>query len=249
MEVKAYLDQNKYVDEFDPKSYLGSAFCDPVVFTEELKRLVKFYAQFPDNKLQVLDYAGGPSLLHMIPAAPKASEIIFTDFLDGNLGEVKNWLERKSGAFDWTSAIEHCLMLEGQTPDKAKIKQRETDLREKIRAVIHCDLTASKIIEDGYEGPYDVINCTGLMDTICSTKEQFKDGIKNLGALIKKGGHLIINTDDLESYLVAPTRFDTPLAIEDEDIEEAYTEAGFNIVSLDTYITLDEYTLTIGQKK
>ncbi len=250
MDLKtAYLDQDKYVDEFDPKGYLNSEFCDPVTFTEELKHLVEFYSVFRDNQLAVLDYAGGPSLLHVIPAISKASKIVLADYLQGNRDEVEKWRDCKPDTFDWKPAIEHCLILEGQTPQKAIVHQREALLREKLQAVVYCDLTADKIIEEGYEGPYDVINCTGLLDAICKTKQQFRDSIKKLGAMLKKGGHLVINTDDTEQYSVASTTFNTPLYIEDEDLEEAYAEAGFNIICLETYITFDEYTLTIGQKK
>ena len=73
-----YLDQLKYITEWNPKAYLASIFCDPIKFNAELKQTVDFYSSFSNDSLTVLDYSGGPSLLRMLIAAPKASKIIFS---------------------------------------------------------------------------------------------------------------------------------------------------------------------------
>jgi len=48
----SYLDQEKYRNEFNPKAYLNSMFCNAEVFTSEMQLLVDFYRQFPNDKVQ-----------------------------------------------------------------------------------------------------------------------------------------------------------------------------------------------------
>ena len=63
-----------------------------------------------------------------------------------------------------------CLWKE-KNPSKDEAENCVAFLRKKIEAVVHCDLAADPIIDKGYEGPYDVVNCNGLLDTICPTKD------------------------------------------------------------------------------
>ena len=249
--AECYLDQDKYIKEFNPKGYFNSYLCDPKVFSQEISHLVHFYSStFSDNSLCILEYSGGPSLLHLVPAALKASKIVFSDYLQQNRIEVNKWLSNDPGAFDWTSCIEQTLILEGETPDEIKIQKRAATLREKVHAVVSCDLSSSSLVERGYEGPYDVVNCTGVLDSICSTVEQFSLGVKKLSSLVKGGGYLILNNDyTSESYFVGDAEFVTPLNVTESDIKDAFYSSGFSEVAFESYCASERYTLAIGHKK
>ena len=97
-----------------------------------------------------------------VPAALKASKFVFSEYLQQNRIEVNKWLSNDPGAFDWSSCIERTLKLEeeGKTPDEIQIQKRAATLREKVHAVVSCDLSSSSLVEQGYEGPYDMVNCT-----------------------------------------------------------------------------------------
>ena len=246
--MAGYLDRLKYIKEWDPKAYLSSKYCDPLQYNIELQHTIDFYSSFPDNSLTILEYSGGPSLLKMISVVPKASKIIFSDFLEQNRHEVKIWLDNEPGAFDWKPAIKHCLKLEGGCGDVKDIRKRESMLQDKIKAVIHCDLASENIIEEGFRGPYDVVNCDGVLDAICKTKEQFIEGVKKLSTLLKKGGHLIVTTDDSDSYGFSDVEFITPIDINQSILEEAFLAAGFIDVSCKSYSSYAFSFLTIGQK-
>ena len=222
-----YLDQEKYRDSFDPKVYLASEYCDPLVNNPDIQLDVDFYAAFPDDSLIILEYSGGPSLIDVIAAAPKASKIIFADYAKSNRDEIQKWIDKDPEAFDWTPTVQHVLALEGKGTDTTEVEKREECLRRSIKAVVHCDLAADPIVEKGYEGPYDVVNCSGVLDVICETKEQYMCGMKKMSALVKKGGYLIVtgNTEDEDTYTAGAT-FTTPLDITEDDMKEAFTAAG-----------------------
>ncbi len=107
----------------------------------------------------------------MTVAVQKASKIVLSDFLQQNREEIKKWLEDQPDAFDWTSAIASSLTLEGKHSDCDEVGKHTAMLRDKT-AVVPCDLTAENIIAEGYEGPYDIVNCIGVLDAICATKDQ-----------------------------------------------------------------------------
>ena len=249
--AECYLDQDKYVKEFNPKGYLNSYWCDPIIFSPEISHLVRFYSKFQDDSLSILEYSGDPSLLHMVPAALKASKIVFSDYLQQNRIEVNKWISNDPGAFDWSSCIERTLKLEeeGKTPEEIKIQKRAATLREKIHAVVSCDLSSSSLVERGYEGPYDVVNCTGVLDSICSTVEQFSLGVKKLSSLVKGGGYLILNNDyTSESFFIGDAEFVTPLIVTESDIKDAFYSSGFSEVAFESYCASERYTLAIGHK-
>ena len=130
--VMAYNHQLKYINEWDAKGYLAAVYCDPLQFSYQI---TDFLSYFPESSLTILEYSGGPSLLKMmITLVPKASEIIFSDFLEQNRGEVMKWLDKDPGAFDWKPAIKHILKLEGSSGDAENILKRESMLQDKIKA-------------------------------------------------------------------------------------------------------------------
>ena len=108
----------------------------------------------------------------MTVAVQKASKIVLSDFLQQNREEIKKWLEDQPDAFDWTSAIASSLTLEGKHSDCDEVGKHTAMLRDKITAVVPCDLATENIIAEGYEGPYDIVNCIGVLDAICATKDQ-----------------------------------------------------------------------------
>ena len=85
----AYNHQLKYINEWDARGYLDSVYCDPLQFSLQFDQITDFLSYFPESSLTILEYSGGPSLLKMVTLVPKASEIIFSDFLEQNRGEVK----------------------------------------------------------------------------------------------------------------------------------------------------------------
>ena len=243
--MASYLDQKKYQNEFDSRAYLNSTFCDPDI--HEIRHITEFYSSFPVNSLDILDYSGGPSLLNLINAAPKASKIIFAEYAEQNKKEVNKWLNDEPDAFDWTPAVKYCLEVEGLPTDNVEIQKRQALLRKKIEAVVHCDLAEKNIIEECYMGPYDVVTCIGVLDAICATRDQFSGSVKKISTLVKKDGYLIITTDGSEGY-VAGAEFITPLTVTAEDCKEDFTAAGFTKISCFSYTTFADVVMTIGQK-
>ena len=68
------------------------------------------------------------------------------------------------GAHDWDQYFRHIVQeLEGK--DNHAVVERKQKLRQVIKAVVPCDITADPPIEDEFKGPYDVVTSSSGVGT------------------------------------------------------------------------------------
>ena len=96
------LSGEDYQDKFSASDYLQRYYSD--LSNHHFISLDFYHDVFQSlpNGLRILDYGTGPSVLTTISAAPKASEIILSDFADVNHKALWQWLKRDPDAFDWS---------------------------------------------------------------------------------------------------------------------------------------------------
>ena len=166
------------------------------------------------NSLKVLDYGCGPSLGLSISAALKASEIILADYSPGNREYIQKWLDKNPTLCDhWSSYFKHVVQtLEGGT-EEASV-QRQDMLREKIKAVLPCDLTQENFIPDGYgeKGSYDIVLSSMCIEACSKDLASYECGFEKLASLVKKGGYLLLCSTNCEGpdegyYIINGTKY------------------------------------------
>ena len=177
--------------EFDAEGYLANR-CSDVNRKERvlypLEMLHKEFSPLP-NSLKILDYGTGPVIMTVILAAAKASEIVLADRSVSNRNSLRLWLNNEPGAFNWTPFFEHVVhKLEGKGMDE--VARREAAVRSKVKNVVSADFHGSRIIQDGYEGDYDVVSSSCCLESSCSERETFKRNLEKLSALVKPGGRI-----------------------------------------------------------
>ena len=178
---------------FDPDLYLATRFYDVNVKERVLFPLQRFHEEFSalPGSLKILDYGTGPVMMTVISAARCASEIILSDYNQQNRESLKAWLNKDPDAFNWSPFFEHVVMkLEGKSKDEAR--EREFTLRKIVKDVVHCDIYASSILTEGYEGPYDVVSSSGCLDSISASRKAFNENVKKLAAYLKPGGRMML---------------------------------------------------------
>ena len=192
--------RNDDFKEFDPITYLETRYLkttDQFRFLFPLQKYHEIFTQlFSDckDKLRILEYGCGPVIMYVISAAPSASEIVMADKVPECLDELKRWIHQDRRAFDWTTHFDHVVQtLEGKGEKEAR--EREMEVRKKIKAVVHCDIFEDNPIESGYEGPYDIIMANGCIDGACKSIEEFNAGVIKVTRLLKPGGNLIMTTN------------------------------------------------------
>lgn len=195
--------ENNHNDDFkkfDPISYLEMRYqktSDYYRFTFPLQKYHEFFNESfsdSDRKLKILEYGCGPVILYLISAAPFAVEIVMADKVPECLAEVKRWILKDQNAFDWTVHFDHVVQkLEGKGENETR--ERETELRRKIRAMVHCDIFEDSPIQAGYEGPYDIVMSNMCIDGVCKSLEEFEVAVSKLARLLKPGGKFTIITN------------------------------------------------------
>ena len=155
-------------------------------------------------------------MLQMLIAAPKASEIVFADFVLQNRQEVQQWMQRDPRAFNWRPTIK-CILEEEGKYGEAAITEREECLQAAISNVVHCDICAESPIEKGLEGPYNLIHSANCLESVCKSVEQWSDFVSKLRKLLTPDGVLVLVTDvgDERSY-PAGIIYNTPVNINEE---------------------------------
>lgn len=141
--------------------------------------------------VRVLDYGAGPHISSVISAAGKASEIVLAEFLDQNRAQLNFWLQSDENSFDWSTYFTYVVEeLEGR--DKAVVKEREYKVRQLVKAVVHCDITQDPPIELGYDGYYDVVISSLVLESASNSPEDYNSNFSRLCKLVAPGGSLFL---------------------------------------------------------
>ena len=149
--------KGSYDDNFKVSTYLDF-MVDSELMKFSLECLNECFSAIDsgENGLTVLDYGCGPNLANHISAASKATEIVLADYCKPNRDFTKKWLAADPSAHDWSFYFKHVVeTLEGKSHQESI--ERQKVLRDKVKAVVACDITKDQFIEEGYEGPYDVV--------------------------------------------------------------------------------------------
>lgn len=176
-----------YNGSFNPSKY--NVLPDDKVFL--IQCLHKFYSTLNSRgNLKILDYGCGPSLENDISAATKAAEITMADYCKPNRDHMKEWL-KGTAKHDLSIYLKHFQPDIGADLKKA-VAETERELKSKIKAVVWCDFTKDRPIEEGYEGPYDVVMALLCAGDAAGNSEEYISNLKRVLSLVRVGGTFVM---------------------------------------------------------
>lgn len=217
---------------FDSQAYLQEYYAD--IGAENLAILhflVRTMSQVSPQSL-LLDFGGGPTIYSLIASANHVREIHFCDYLDTNLEQVKQWLNGHPEAFDWTEFIKTTLLLEGKDYSKQGIALRESQIRQRVAGILHCDANLAQPIQTNIDG-YDVLVSNFCAESATEDMYQWRRFVRNITSLIKPGGRLIMSTlKGASSYGVGKEIFPA-VNIMEEDLLQLLMDIGFDSNSIE----------------
>ena len=221
----------KDYDRFEPSTYL-QRYSD--VYSSRAGHMLRcFYWAFQSvpSDVKVLDYGCGPSLLGIIPASSKSSEIVMSDYSENNIQAIRQWLRKDPAAFDWFPHFNFVVKeLEGKGEEE--VIKRQDDVRNMIKDVVHCDLTRDPLIETGYDQQYDVVICSLTIGAVAQTREEFTMLLSRMSTLIKSGGSLFLYVaEKTSSYKVGDSEFQY-FSTTPDTVRKAMGEAGYGDVQV-----------------
>ncbi|XP_054854574.1 nicotinamide N-methyltransferase-like [Eublepharis macularius] len=228
-----FSDKAFYAQHFDPKGYLETYYsfsskkeAEKALTIFTLNTLHKAFTVGGIKGDTLIDIGSGPTIYQFLSACESFREIIATDYTDGNREEMQRWLRKEPGAFDWSSVVKYVCELEG---DREKWAQKEEKVHRSIKQVLKCDVTQPNPLAPLSLPPADCLLSTYCLELASKDLPAFRSALKNISSLLKPGGHLILATAlELTFYMIGQCQFGC-LYLEQEDLEKAVKEAGFDI--------------------
>ena len=241
------MDTAEHYKTFDPDEFLKTYYSDvnvPDRILFRLESLHRAYQGLPPSGLKVLDFGAGPSIFTVISAASRASEIIMADVAESNRAALRKWLKRDPTAFDWSPYFNHVVQkLEGpQQPDGERAaREREEKVRQVVKEVVRCNISEDPPVQEGFEGPYDVVMDSWCLAYACTTNEMYEKGIAKLVGLLNPGGTLMIFASQRSkpsSYVLGSASFPA-LAMTEEYVTKVLRQQGLTEVSVTLHGRVD----------
>ncbi|NXI49427.1 NNMT methyltransferase, partial [Chloroceryle aenea] len=174
----------------------------------------------------LIDVGCGPTIYQLLSACERFQEIIALDYTDRNRQELEKWLRNEAGAFNWRPVVQYVCELEG---DREKWGEKEEKLRKKVRQVLKCDVTKANPVAPVVLPPADCLLSTLCLEAACKDLATFRSALRNIGALVKPGGHLVMVTVLRETYYSFNKQVFSCLYLERKEVEEAVEGAGFDV--------------------
>jgi hypothetical protein len=201
--------------------------------------LMDWYSEVYDSMevkedAKLLEIGGGPTVYQLISAADKVKNITFTDYVEGNLEAVRQWMKGK-GDF-WDKFVEYALEKEGKTVSEEVLNQRKNAIIDVLKQVEQLDASELK---PEFIREFDIIQSNFCLESATDDIEHYKKMLRNLSFYVKKGGTLLMSAlDGARAYKVAEKHF--PAIYLDEALAAKYLdEAGFEIDSMETIMADD----------
>jgi len=170
------------------------------------------------KNVPILFFGVGPALHHVFLAAPHASELHLSDYLNSNLDEIEKWRKRGTEKHNWKPFVMYTLKCEGEKATERAVSIREEEARRKIVKLVQADAGVTDPLGIKYRGYYPIVFSPYCADSATSDKQVWKRYMRNITSLVKPGGIFITSAlRKCKSYKVGDKYF--PSAnIDEEDM-------------------------------
>ena len=227
-----------YHSGFDPQAYLQLIYSGPAEssVTFSFPHLYHHYQRLgtTNNFLNILDVGAGPSIANAISAAPYASEIVLSDYVEDNQKAIQQWMDKDPKAYNWMPYLNH-IVVDIEGGKKKDIYEREEKLRSTIK-ITSCDASTDPVLPTEYMKQYDVVQSLRCLEVACLTRDDYTHALRRLAQLLKPNGTLILyHAERIDSpipvqYPVGDNWFKY-IRLSEEFITESLIAAGFSNIT------------------
>lgn len=182
-------------ENWNPREYLDTYFKklgpDSIETYKFLIREIRYISKKMDlSKSKVLDFGAGPTIFAAALIGNIAGEIHLADYLFSNLNEIKNWINKRGGHFNWDELVKTAIKMEGGAPTRKSIQDRQEQIRSKAR-LFRCDASLDSPL--GTNDQYPLVISTFCADSATSSKKIWKSFQKNILSLVDVNGYILIS--------------------------------------------------------
>ena len=227
------IEKTEYSTNLDVKHYLQTFYCNlHAEWTTRfrvnmMKDFFRRYSSKWDSRTaKLLDFGAGAVIMNYISGAPHVAEIFHAAHTADERREMELWKSGAEEAHDWRPALEFVVgEVEGFGGGEASWRERAASLRSKIR-VLGCDIHDEHPIGPTEPRSFSIVCTSFVLESVCSTYENFKFSIAKLVKLLKLGGYLvIIFVEDQTFYTIGQEKW-AVLPVSLEQVRKAVEESG-----------------------
>jgi len=232
MSPSKYEYSKAYKRDFDPRQYLTDFYSTLEGDFEEgeslnfrLKTIIEFSGKLPNKIERALDFGCGPLVEGLMSVAEKIQSAVLSDYVSENLKEIEKWMANTDDCFSVRPFSGVHAEATGSTPEKI-----EAALRSSFKGTMSCDILAEEILPLNKGNLFDYIFTALCIESCCTTKADYDNGIKKLSKLLTPGGfaiqYCVLHQTEYELRNVKRS----VLPITFEDAKDAWVKAGCVIV-------------------
>jgi FPC/CPF motif-containing protein YcgG len=220
--ARAYLDYY-YGDQVVPDD-------EAVMFRFVARALRRIEARLP----AALDLGCGPVVHRAAQVVPWVDRLDMADVQAVNLDEIRRWIERAPGAFDWSVLIggpagvldaERDAGGPGIGGGGGSLAEREALLRERIR-LIPCDLREALPL--GAQVQYPLVTTSYCAEWVIPTLAGWRETLRKVASLVASRGWLLMIGAHATDYCVINGRRIPCARISEAELRQALAELGFD---------------------
>ncbi|XP_038635548.1 nicotinamide N-methyltransferase-like [Scyliorhinus canicula] len=248
MEI-SFSDGNYYEEKFDSRVFLETYFNSTSGHRQEnefltfsLKNLVNVFSNGPKFR-RLLEIGSGPCLHFALCASGHAEEIVLSDFVRSNCQEIKLWLKNDPGAFDWSHFAKLVCELEG---NREKWTEKEKKLRDSVKQVLKCDVNQTNPLDPVELEPVDCLMTSLCLEVACKDKAAYCAALRNVTALLKPGGVLIMNGVLNQTFYTVNNHKFSCVKFDQAFLRKIVKEVGYEIEQLEIFDGLDKSQNTLS---
>lgn len=182
---------------------------------------------------RLLDFGCGPNLAYVLAAGENFTDIVMADYAESNLEVLQKWKETGEYPFDLSNYYNIVVQSSSKSELQERYHTRMKRLRSNVKEVLLCDANRTDPLTPSYRGTFDAIISIYVLEISSQTRDEYKQRIKNVMTLLKSGGKLIMTVIEGETFWDVGGKKYYHVAVEEELVLEALTEAGMTDVILD----------------
>jgi hypothetical protein len=201
-----------------------------------LRFLVEQFKRLPQGSL-ALEFGIGPTLHHLLPLSPYASEIHVADLLPENLEAVRKWQLQDTAAHDWNEFTRSVLRYEGNVgPTHADIRTREQITRTRLMRRLIGDARLPQPLGIAFEQRYDCVLTCYCADSATADKTQWYTFMHNIASLLRPGGLFVVAAlRHCNGYKIGDDFFPSP-GIDERDMRRVFKDLGYDAAGLEVRV-------------
>ncbi|MBN3302552.1 NNMT methyltransferase, partial [Amia calva] len=227
----AFTEGEHYHSHFNPRVYIDSFYVCPSGHPDEnclsfvLRNLSETFSSGRYKGQTLIEVGSGPTVHSVVSACDHFQDIVLSDFTETNRLEVQKWLRGDEGCFDWSPVIQFVSELEGKrTP-----KEMEERLRRTVKQVLPCDVRHENPFHPLVLEPADCVLTSLCLEAACKDHPTYQQALKNVTALLRPGGVLIMIGVLNETFYVVGEHRLSCLPLSQTFVENALKDLGFSI--------------------